>query len=300
MEKKEPNKDVLPQDPLERCHLRWHCLFWGVWKAVCKRDKNLRWGLLETLRKYGFNLLEGSVPEQDPFKANPSDKVLRNALSFREGATIPILRGRKVVWMKSFFCEFWEMKHIMNKIALVLLGVIVASCSGGPPPIMTYYGARVRYSDLKHPGIDYRMVAGEPVIAGSDGYVSGITWDHKSTASGQNAVVIRHWGYDAHYAHLEDVFVRYGDLVKRGQLVGTISFRAEPTPHLHFGLAQFDSNSMVYSNTFDPDKFWLGGKPQCFDPEKDYPNTDSKWQTLPVPCGEYKNTLMRELSKMKK
>jgi hypothetical protein len=97
---KKLNENILPQDPLERCHLRWHSLFRGVWKAVCKHDENLRFGLLEALKQYGFDLLKGSVPENNPFKANPSDEVLRNAISFEKGATIPNLRGRKPPWKR--------------------------------------------------------------------------------------------------------------------------------------------------------------------------------------------------------
>ena len=98
--KKKSNESIFPQDPLERCQLRWHALFWGVWKAICEHDKNLRFGLLEALKEYGFDLLKGSVPENDPFKANPSDEVLRNGLAFRERATIPNLRGKKPPWKR--------------------------------------------------------------------------------------------------------------------------------------------------------------------------------------------------------
>ncbi len=65
---------------------------------MCKHDKNLRLGLLETLRQYGFDLLKGSEPENDPFKVNPSDKVLRNAIAFNDGAKIPNLKGKKPPW----------------------------------------------------------------------------------------------------------------------------------------------------------------------------------------------------------
>ena len=118
---KKSNENTLPQDPLERCQLRWHALFWVVCKAVCEHDKNLRFGLLEALKKYGFDLNKGSVPENDPFKANPSDEVLQNALAFREGATIPRnLRGKKPPWKRldpflslmAYYHILWMLKDL--------------------------------------------------------------------------------------------------------------------------------------------------------------------------------------------
>jgi hypothetical protein len=114
---KKSNKHTLLEDPLERCHLRWHCLFWGVWKAVCKHDRNLEFGLLEALKEYGFDLLGGSVPEQDPFKLNPSDEVLKKALAFSKGATIANLRGRRPPWSGvNPLLAFMDYSHVLHLV----------------------------------------------------------------------------------------------------------------------------------------------------------------------------------------
>ncbi len=111
------NKDTLPQDPLARCQLRWHCLFWGVWKAVCNHDRNLRFGLLEALKRYGFDLLGGSGSKQDPFKVNPSNEVLKKALAFSEGATIPNLRGKKPPWdAVNPLLAFMDYSHVLHLV----------------------------------------------------------------------------------------------------------------------------------------------------------------------------------------
>lgn len=97
---KKSNENTLPQDPLERCQLRWHCLFWGVWKAVFKQGDNLGFGLLEALKRYGFDLLRGSVPENDPFKPNPSDETLVKAKAFYENPKFPRLKWKRLPWKK--------------------------------------------------------------------------------------------------------------------------------------------------------------------------------------------------------
>ncbi len=87
---------TFPADSLERCHLRWHGLFFGVWRAISKHDPNLAIGLLLALEKAGLAEYRGDEPTFIPslFEQNPSDDVLRKTMSFRHAASIPVLRGR--------------------------------------------------------------------------------------------------------------------------------------------------------------------------------------------------------------
>lgn len=88
-----------------------------------------------------------------------------------------------------------------------------------------------------HPGIDLAAPAGTEVRAALAGRVKQVT----STPEQAYRLVIDHGGnYETVYAHLEEVRVAAGDLVSRGQVLGTIgdpgSGEADMGPHLHFEL----------------------------------------------------------------
>lgn len=93
---KKSNENILPQGPLERCNLRWHCLFWGVLEVAHKYDRKLEFALLEALRENGFDLSKGFVPEQDPFKENPSDETLVKAKTFYENPKCPSIKWKRL------------------------------------------------------------------------------------------------------------------------------------------------------------------------------------------------------------
>jgi murein DD-endopeptidase MepM/ murein hydrolase activator NlpD len=114
----------------------------------------------------------------------------------------------------------------------------------------------------------------------------------------------------AQYGHLGKLFVSVGDKVKRGQVLGLAAptperFKRIKTfePHLHFALFQMKpgfrvgerrnflimkrrGDALITKTPFNPDDFWLGGKPQCFDPTKDYTQYKDFEFSHPVACGK--------------
>ncbi len=88
-----------------------------------------------------------------------------------------------------------------------------------------------------HLAIDIANRQGTPVYAADAGYVrlSGIdTWGYG------NQVVIDHGnGYVTRYAHLQEIFVKAGQSVKKNQQIGTMGNTGRSTgPHLHFEVIQ--------------------------------------------------------------
>jgi murein DD-endopeptidase MepM/ murein hydrolase activator NlpD len=85
-----------------------------------------------------------------------------------------------------------------------------------------------------HRGIDIAGRMGTPVFATADGVVQ--------VAGGRrglgNSVILRHgYGVETKYGHLQEVLVRVGDKVKRGQKLGTMGSTGRSTgPHLHYQL----------------------------------------------------------------
>ena len=101
-----------------------------------------------------------------------------------------------------------------------------------------------------HDGIDYTAREGTPVYAVADGTVKEVKTDGKRHKAGTdyggkwpygNVVKIQHetnaQGKEqvTVYAHLKDVYVKYNQVVKKGDKIGTIGMTGRAySPHLHF------------------------------------------------------------------
>ena len=190
----------------------------------------------------------------------------------------------------------------MEKIRclLILTILLLTSCatmgsdnfSRGNP-----YGAPRPYG--RHPGIDFMVPVGTPVIAPADGTISAIRkFGGAEPWHGGWMVQLSH-AADFHsvYVHLTEVRVEMEKSMKRGQLIGLSGASNSGHAHLHFGICRKEGRCFEYYETEDPDKFWLGKKPQCFDPNKDYSNYSREEITLPVACGDYGKALKSNIKK---
>ena len=85
-----------------------------------------------------------------------------------------------------------------------------------------------------HTGIDLGAGEGTPVMSAADGVVVKATWSN----SYGNYVVVAHQDHlTTLYAHMQYLFVRTGQPVKAGQVLGTSGSTGNVTgPHLHFEL----------------------------------------------------------------
>jgi len=84
-----------------------------------------------------------------------------------------------------------------------------------------------------HKGIDFSAPVGTPVFATGDGVVRTV----KRSARGLgNQIVIDHgFGYSSMYACMDEMNVRQGARVKRGDLIGTVGDTGlSVAPHLHY------------------------------------------------------------------
>lgn len=84
-----------------------------------------------------------------------------------------------------------------------------------------------------HPGIDLRAPRGTAILAMNDGVVTEV---EKTVVGYGHFVRIAHAGtISTLYAHLDQVLVRSGEKVARGQQIGTVGVTGWTTgPHLHF------------------------------------------------------------------
>lgn len=98
------------------------------------------------------------------------------------------------------------------------------------------FGARfhpIRQEIVVHEGVDLAGPAGQPVYATGDGVVESAEINFSGYG---NVVVIDHgFGYKTRYAHLKEIKVTQGQVVIRGDRIGTLGSSGLSTgPHLHY------------------------------------------------------------------
>ena len=102
-----------------------------------------------------------------------------------------------------------------------------------------------------HTGLDFQADTGTPILAAAGGVV--VTQEYHAAYG--NMIEIDH-GNDliTRYAHSSKVFVKKGDLIKRGQKVAEVGTTGRSTgPHLHFEV-------LVQGVPQDPQKFLTAGR----------------------------------------
>jgi murein DD-endopeptidase MepM/ murein hydrolase activator NlpD len=103
-----------------------------------------------------------------------------------------------------------------------------------------------------HGGVDLVANTGDPVQATADGIVE----DSENSNPGYGMVVVlKHtfifapMGFETLYGHLSEINVKYGQKVKRGDIVGRVGISGETTgPHLHYEIR-------IGGNPIDPMNF---------------------------------------------
>jgi murein DD-endopeptidase MepM/ murein hydrolase activator NlpD len=85
----------------------------------------------------------------------------------------------------------------------------------------------------EHNGIDLITTTGTSVLATANGVVDNVK---KSKTDQGNVIVIDHGnGYMTTYAHLSDILVRKGSVVKQGSIIGRVGVSGKTfAPHLHY------------------------------------------------------------------
>ena len=102
--------------------------------------------------------------------------------------------------------------------------------------ISSYYGTRIDpfYKHQKpHFGLDFVAPRGTKIYTTGNGIVTLSKYSRKGYG---NEIIINHsFGYSTRYAHLDEIYVKEGEKVKRGQLIGTLGNTGRSTgPHLHY------------------------------------------------------------------
>ncbi|MBZ4687326.1 MAG: Peptidase [Clostridiales bacterium] len=114
------------------------------------------------------------------------------------------------------------------------------------------YGFRIHpitHKPNNHSAIDIVARRRAPVVAAHDGRVEKIVQDEEVFG---NYVIIRGEKYYSKYAHLSEIYVRKGQSVKAGEVIGTVGNTGLSTgPHLHFEVKEKKFFKDKYKNPLD-------------------------------------------------
>ncbi len=111
-----------------------------------------------------------------------------------------------------------------------------------------------------HQGMDIAAKEGTPVKSSSDGEV---VLAYPDLFYSGNTIVIDHgFGLQTIYAHLKEINVKRGDIVKQGDIIGTVGKSGRATgPHLHWGASlrnvRFNPQSLLNMNSKQQNCFTL-------------------------------------------
>ncbi|MFN8207091.1 MAG: peptidoglycan DD-metalloendopeptidase family protein [Bacteroidales bacterium] len=97
------------------------------------------------------------------------------------------------------------------------------------------FGNRIHplYKIVKHhDGFDFAAATGSEIFATADGIVQEV---QISGGGFGNMVTLQHGDFKTRYSHMDTIIVKCGQLVKKGQVIGTVGNTGLSTlPHLHY------------------------------------------------------------------
>jgi len=134
---------------------------------------------------------------------------------------------------------------------------------GHPVVTQKFAGKAVDYSKygiIAHNGLDIAFKEGTPIYSVEDARVEFTGYEVNGAGNFVYTRTPTLTGFDERaYFHLKEIKVKAGDMVKRGDLLGTMGSTGNSTgPHLHYGLRKVDKNGFVlnrdngYGGYIDP------------------------------------------------
>lgn len=109
------------------------------------------------------------------------------------------------------------------------------------------FGIRARHPIYKtrkmHKGVDLSCKRGVPVYATGDAIVQMTDEGMRRRGYGRQILLNHEFGYQTRYAHLNKIYVKEGERVTRGQVIGEVGSTGGSTgPHLHYEVIYMGKN----------------------------------------------------------
>jgi murein DD-endopeptidase MepM/ murein hydrolase activator NlpD len=178
-------------------------------------------------RKTDFNDLKLNQPEERLHLKDPKEagKSLKEKLGDLKKDKRPVQFSTPIY--NPITPETLTVVHTKNSPATG--GLFGKTRSGGTQP---------------HGGVDIQADIGTDVLAAEDGVVTKAGW---GTDYGKVIYVDHRDGYQTRYAHLSEMNVKVGEIVKKGELIGESGKTGNADspdilPHLHFEVRKLNEN----------------------------------------------------------
>lgn len=220
--------------------------------------------LLEELKKKDLELYEKLFETSLPQEVNQSTDNREDILIAETGDFNKIINGLNTKFRdlytsaKSSNLFFHEEVSVKKEDLSTLFSIpsIVPIQDFDLSKLVSGFGTRINpfhKGHYHHDGVDLASSRGTAVLAAGHGQVI-VTKRSDLVAGFGNYVEIDHGhGIITRYSHLEDIAVRTGQKIKKGETLGTIgSSGGSIAPHLHYEVIQDGAN-------IDPIKFFAEG-----------------------------------------
>jgi murein DD-endopeptidase MepM/ murein hydrolase activator NlpD len=198
-------------------------------KTLAEKDKLLKASLFNSL------FVKSEVPEKQGIANLAVDDVssLRKRVSQLSHHT-HILKDHAA--FNSHY--FLEKVYSNKKKALLNLRTTPSILPVTNGKLISGFGKRIHpfHKGLyNHPGIDIAATRGTEVMASADGYISDVSFSDLLAGFGNQLEVTHNNELVTRYAHLENIVVKRGQRVKKGQVIGTVgNSGGSIAPHLHY------------------------------------------------------------------
>jgi len=197
-------------------------------------------------RVFGFQKV---IPRQNADFASKENLLLADVNSFRKQITSLNATSQQLI-KKSLAANHYFANSInLKKDALALIHAwptLAPFRSWGIDRLISGFGMRVNpfHKGLyDHLGIDVAMPRGTPLIATASGVVLQLKRSDLQAGYGNYIDIDHGHGLVTRYAHLEDIQVRLGAKVKKGEVIGTVGTSGgSVAPHLHYEILRDGKN----------------------------------------------------------
>ncbi len=220
----------------------------SVLKDIQQRDRDIYRAIFET------ELNDGTRETNLEYYAGIEDE-------YALADTVRMMAGRQAARLKREESVFNELKYKLTNYKENLTEIPSILPIPDPGVELIYYGFGRKLDPIYktpdiHNGLDIAANIGTEVVATANGIVE-YTGDIQK--HGKHVVINHKNGYKTIYAHLSGTVVKYGQRIKRGELIGFVGNSGKSlTPHLHYEIQYKGQAINPTTHTFGslvPDKW---------------------------------------------